>query len=72
MSVPRSRILDLMKVRSQSRCGVINMMVTSVGSMQNLLDDFQPRGSEAREQSLATAIKRSSAGSVLSQKDGRI
>lgn len=73
MAVPRSRILDLMKVCLSDVFGYATARILILqGPMSNLLPYLQPRGSAVRKQSPAPAIKGTGPGSILPTEDGHI
>lgn len=67
MAVPRSRILDLMKACiGSSLVQCIEPILSVAGPMSDLLNDLQPRRSEARKQDSTTAIKGPCVSIILS------
>lgn len=73
MAVPRSRILDLMKVCLSGIFGSITARILTLpGPMSNILPYLQPRGPAVRKQSPPPAIKGTIPGSILSAEDGHV
>jgi hypothetical protein len=68
MAVARSRIVDLMKVQSYLIYAAILQKLIGTGSMPNLLDDLQPRGTSPGQQDSTPAIEGSFVGIILSSK----
>ncbi len=66
MAVPRSRILDLVKVSIGCLLvWYIEPILTAADPMSDLLDDLQSRRSEVREQDSTTTIKGPCIGIIL-------
>lgn len=69
MAVPRSRILDLMKVAQSPVYLIVSLHLLMIsGPMQDLFHDIQPRSPPTGKQSPATEIKGPGSSSILSAK----